>query len=451
MKNSDVDKTEIYNHLFNFISNAYSYNSDNYQLSYRYIKDNISKLEKSISKDYYISNTELYKSFYKNTYKEYFNIIKRQLDVENDIQKEYIRTFYKLQFTLLSMDDTSMTRSINDCIKNGKLHSIPIIISQEMSKNYLEMPDISFLKVSDIVNSLNEELTIPRELRKSLKNLNLDTAMDIMRNHNIYYDLKRHCFVNKKIFIESIGIENTTDNREEIPLNSTANSKELNAICSGTEVLNRVGNDELFTENELMDFCTFLSLSPMVGFHNEVGERIWRLIETLFQNNERSINFDKDRYYHCRSHRKGEMPFTFEEMLQAPHGIPWAGRFNQVGRSCYYFSDSRYGAEVEVKSHLRREEELQTVVIRPINNAILLDLSGTLKRGERFLKYLRFKVPEDDTNKMPKQYLIPCYVADCCRNIGFNGIKYYGSKEYMNYVCWTDGHFGYVNMILPNE
>lgn len=434
--------------LINLISTTLQDSLD-YQKSYNFIKDSIDKTNKKSSKDYDYSKSELYRAIYRKIYNEYFGLMKDYYKVENDAQKDAIRVMYDLQYILLSMNDTSMSKEIENCFMGGKLDGIPHVINQEIKKRRLNASDISFLKISDVMNNLDGELSIPRELRKSIEYLNLETAVDIMKNNNIYYDMEKHCFVNELLFAKSIGVANRAGISIATPKGSTANSKELNVICSGTELLNRVGNDELFTEDELMDFCTFLSLKPMLGPRNEVGERIWNLIETLHQNEEKSINFDKERYYHCRSHRMGEMPYTFEEMLQAPHGIPWAGRFNHVGRSCYYFSDTRYGAEVEVKSHLKREEELQTVIIRPINDATLLDLSGTLRRGERFLKYIRFKVPEDDRNKVPKQYLIPCYVADCCKDIGFNGIKYYGSKDYMNYVCWNDGYFDYVDMLLP--
>lgn len=56
------------------------------------------------------------------------------------------------------------------------------------------------------------------------------------------------------------------------------------------------------------------------------------------------------------------------------------------------------------------------------------------------------RFPLDDENKMPRQYLLPCFVADCCQMIGFDGIKYYGSQEYDNYVSWSDRYFEDIEM-----
>lgn len=52
-----------------------------------------------------------------------------------------------------------------------------------------------------------------------------------------------------------------------------------------------------------------------------------------------------------------------------------------------------------------------------------------------------FRLKENDTNKMPTEYLLPGYVAECCKLIGIEGIKFYGSEKYVNYVSWENGYF----------
>ena len=134
------------------------------------------------------------------------------------------------------------------------------------------------------------------------------------------------------------------------------------------------------------------------------------------------------------------MPFTVGQMLKAPYGLPWAGRFNHVGRSHYYFSDTPFGAKAEIKKHISAKDVIQTICISPCRDVKLLDLSNHIAGCNTFLKYIRFSLA-DAQDKMPREYLIPCYVSDCCKLIGFEGIKYYGTKDYNNYVVWTDGFF----------
>lgn len=94
---------------------------------------------------------------------------------------------------------------------------------------------------------------------------------------------------------------------------------------------------------------------------------------------------------------------------------------------------------------MTNNDVLQTVKLKPVKGILMLDLSGSLTRGKTFLRYLRFSL-SDVNDKMPREYLIPCYVSDCCKEIGFDGIKYYGAKDYSNYVAWNDGYFDYAGM-----
>ena len=46
----------------------------------------------------------------------------------------------------------------------------------------------------------------------------------------------------------------------------------------------------------------------------------------------------------------------------------------------------------------------------------------------------------------PREYLIPNFVSDCCKRLEIEGIKYYGGKDYSNYVSWHEGYFEFVKM-----
>ena len=45
-----------------------------------------------------------------------------------------------------------------------------------------------------------------------------------------------------------------------------------------------------------------------------------------------------------------------------------------------------------------------------------------------------------------REYLIPNFVSDCCKRLEIEGIKYYGGKDYSNYVSWHEGYFEFVKM-----
>lgn len=348
---------------------------------------------------------------------QHSNIINEKMI--NAISEFQIGIMYRISQSI----KTEMIRGISSCFTNARFDGIAQIINKTMKMPIIQATDLAFLRTSDLIDVLGKEIIYPRGMITSLRKLNKQTADIISLNNSLEYDVERNVFTSSQGEVDSKG---------------------LNVICSGKQILSD-SSGEIFTEDELIDFTTYLSRTLTLGGTTETGKKIISFIKELFSNNEKTIGFDKDKYYHCRSHEKGIMPFTYDQMLKAPYGLPWPGRFNHAGRSHYYFADTRLGAEAEVKKHMTNEDELQTVIIKPVKEIKLLDLSGTLKNGKLFLKYLRFSL-SDVNDKMPREYLLPCYVADCCKVIGFEGIKYTGSKEYYNYVTWDDGYFEYVGM-----
>ena len=171
-----------------------------------------------------------------------------------------------------------------------------------------------------------------------------------------------------------------------------------------------------------------------------IAIRIFNWLQTLYDEKSQQIDFDKEMYYHSRNRKKNAAPYTCDLMLKAPHGTPGAGRYNHPGQSHYYFASTQKGAENEVSKYKNDEEVTQTVRLIPNRTICLLDLSGAIKQCNTFLRYIRFPL-DSLTDKTPREYLIPCFIADCCQEIGFDGIKYKGSTEYDNYVAWTDGYF----------
>lgn len=348
-------------------------------------------------------------------YKELFNTYKGT-DLTVNMRLELERSQLSSIAQLCYCHETPMIHDAIGCFANAQYEYLPGIFNKALAGTTIGAADIAFIKTGTIIPIIDSELVYPRGFKTALKKLDKYTARDLSDNSNIEYDLKENQFKSPE---------------------SNVNSKGMSVICAGLEIF---GSDDLFTEVELMDFVSFLSRTPMNAGFTETGQKINEWLKELYEHHINIISFDQDIYYHCRARNIDAQPYTFDEMLKAPYGIPGAGRFNQVGRAHYYFADSKQGAEAEVKRHLRKDEVLQTVKLKPKREIQLLDLSGTLQRGASFLKMIRYPL-KDITNQMPREYLLPCFVAGCCEVIGIEGIKYYGSKEYSNYVSWEDGFF----------
>jgi hypothetical protein len=330
----------------------------------------------------------------------------------NAIQESQFSSLIQLALS----HETEMIHDLIGCMANAQYEYLPSVFNNAMAKDTMGAADVAFLKNGRLIPLIESELVYPRGLKTSIRGLTVASAVDIADKPDISYDNKKNEFLTSEASI---------------------NSKGMNIICTCREI---IGTGDLFTEVELMDFTSVLSRTPTAAGLCETGMKIYSWLEDLFKQGY-VVDFDCELYYHCRSRQKNSMPFTFDEMKKAPHGLPSAGRFNSVGRAHFYFANTRYGAEVEVKKHLKNDEVLQTVKLKPVKEIHLLDLSNTLQRGASFLKMMRYSVSDNENNKMPKEYLLPGYVADCCQMIGFDGIKYRGSDQYSNYVSWSDGYF----------
>lgn len=339
--------------------------------------------------------------------------------------------------------DSQMVKEVSANLSALNYSGVIKILNKTLEKKFLSASDISFFKTAKIIDAFKNEIYYPAGLVTALKTMNASTANNIANNKYLEFDLNQNRFVSK--------IESLDGNRPN------ATTKEMNVICSAVEtfesmkiILNeRAENNkseaeegEFIEEIELMDFMNYLFRTPNLGIDHSAGKKIMEAIRNIWESpsSNNKVGFDKKFYYHSRIRNKNDAPYINPQMLKAPVGVAGQGRYNHPGRSHYYFSDTKNGSIEEVRKYKNNDQEIQTVKIKPVKPAVILDLSSELKKGNIFLKYLRFQI-DSITNKMPREYLIPCFVSDCCQRIGFEGVKYYGSKSYSNYVCWNDGYF----------
>ncbi len=374
-----------------------------------------------------------------------------QIDLQRSIQpvltaySSYIKTlntpllsdsllsvFEKIQLPALAFSkiakQTPMIEAMTSAMVNMDYISCFSIANEALDKPRIIAPDVAFFRTTELAKAMRSGLSYPYGFSTALKSLNKSSAFAISDNPEIFYDVSRKGFSGE-------GVE-----KKGIVL-----SKELNVVCSAKDVIDSV-DDGFITELELMDFMSFLFDTPSFASNHPAGQKIYQFIQNLMnRDNEYKHGFDHEVFYHSRARKTEDRPFIHDEMLRVPIGIAGPGRYNNPGRSHYYFCDSAKGAEAEIKKH-NPDRTVQTIKLIPIKQIVLLDLSGTMRKGEAFLRYLRFPLSSVD-DRTPREYLIPCYVAECCKRIGFDGIKYYGGKGYSNYVAWTDGYFKFAGNV----
>ena len=198
---------------------------------------------------------------------------------------------------------------------------------------------------------------------------------------------------------------------------------------------------ELFSEISLTDLIKFESeLFENEYFANEskVGKKIFEIISGW----KRFVYLGDTIYFHARCLGKNNQPYLEQEMLKAPVMISSHGRYNEIGRSCYYFTDTKEGALTEVYKHCgSKKPSIQIAKLKKCKEARLIDLSQNVSKNNRFIDHLRFKV-DNTPGKIVKEYLLPNFVAGCCKKVGIDGIKYQGDG-YNCYVTWKDDYFSF--------
>lgn len=122
--------------------------------------------------------------------------------------------------------------------------------------------------------------------------------------------------------------------------------------------------------------------------------------------------------------------------------VPDDAMSSMTGRSCYYIAEDKEGALKEIYKHSGgTKPRVQVIGLKAVKSVKLLDLSGEVKKTNRFIEHMRFTV-ENEVGKTVHEYLLPNYVASCCKEIGIDGIRY-RSTGYNCCVLWRDDYFEY--------
>lgn len=350
-------------------------------------------------------------------------VIKDIVDQYNDFfsgNKKMMKSFlgaFSFQTELLRNTQKFYLTETIDSFRNNLIHnnyfSAMEAIANSLQRPIIEVPDIALLRLNKSLLDLIDA-DLPRGLRTSIETLHTKTALDLSTSENISYNSKDSTF-----FVES----NPEDN---------CKAGVVNVIFSVTRLFSDL------TEKELYALLRHLSTYPSLGSAHPVGKKILEIVKNI----ETTISFDSEYFYHARTLNDAVAPYTDEDMTCAPHGITSYGRFNHIGDNYFYFSDQETGAVEEVRKHSPKNR-VQVAKLRPNGKIRMVDISQNEENA--FLNYCRFKFDPDSVKKIPREYLIPSYFSDCCKLQGFDGIKYYGTQNYKNYVTWKDGHFVFID------
>lgn len=257
-----------------------------------------------------------------------------------------------------------------------------------------------------------DDLELPRGSKSVLRSLTKTTAKKLMQSDEIQFDPKEKDFYH----IDSPD--------------SKLSANQITVVESSLELFAE------FTLDELLSFESKLEQNFAFAARHPVGVRIYEILQSW----NGFVSFENITYYHARTLGKNQRPFHDSEMMKAPTNVSAHGRYNEVGRSCYYIAENKEGALKEIYKHSgKTKPRVQVIGLKAIKPAKLLDLSGDVKDTNRFIEHLRFTV-ENDAGRTVQEYLLPNFVASCCKELGIDGIRY-KSTGYKCCVLWKDDYF----------
>jgi hypothetical protein len=324
----------------------------------------------------------------------------------------------KIQWTALDAisrsTSTQMLASVGKALEVNNLEkAISSIVSSLIVDEITDAANIAFLKnASGLTNYAISQL--PRGTTTTLKNLTISTARKIAKTETLKYGFQDSTF-----FLQDIE-----DNDSHI------DAHHANIIYSSLDFLAELTFDELY---KFVNHCRTRSGLQLM---HPVGRRILEIVQDWTP----IVGFDKDRYFHARKLPFERQPYTIPQMEQLPIGMAGPGRYNNIDESHYYFADTAKGARVEITKHNRDVDYIQVAIIEPIREIRIADIS-VVDTQNQFLKYCRYAPDFAEAQQIPREYLLPSYFATCCKENNIDGIRYYGSNDYTNYVAWDDGYF----------
>lgn len=319
----------------------------------------------------------------------------------------------KLQKSLLDNDFIS---AASDYVQKLNMNWSKICGYTDIAQRSMQAQNIAMLRL--LPDYL--EYKLPYGVKDTVKKLSKKAAKRVAEADDILYDTKDRKFYH-----------------EEEPEKKVA-ARTITVITSSIELFADI------TVSQLIPFISKLADNKTFAINHPVGKHIYEIIQSW----NTFIDFDCEVFYHARPIEGEEKPYQLyleQEMLKAPPYISSHGRFNEVGSSCYYFADKKEGAINEIKKHCSsKTHAIEVAEIKPKRSIKMIDLSEAgLSKRNNFVDYIRLAA-SNNSGKIKKEYLLPNFVAACCREAGIEGIKYY-SSGYNCYVTWQDDYFSFVD------
>ncbi|SSY69949.1 Uncharacterised protein [Priestia megaterium] len=184
----------------------------------------------------------------------------------------------------------------------------------------------------------------------------------------------------------------------------------------------------MLSMDELEEFSTYLNEYPMLAYKHETGVKIYTMLSRHLDD-ERADLLIGSSLYRGRSCPKGSNGYPLDRMWEPPKEFASHGRYNTVGTTALYCTDriDYIPYEIHPNSH-------QQICIASIKVKRTLKILNINRLFGKFQGFIGEKVSQDGLYN--PNYALTNFIAECAREIGFNGLEYRGvnGDYYKNYA-----------------
>lgn len=188
-----------------------------------------------------------------------------------------------------------------------------------------------------------------------------------------------------------------------------------------------------FYKQELTDFQDIIYNYPLLAYKHPIGQKIYTVLQNHFDKGGYTTLSQGATVYRGRNRKRDSNTLKPDQLWNPPVGVASHGRYNSIGISVLYCTDSIEAIPNEI--HPQHDDEIDIATFQIKSSYKLLDVSKLFNGFEGFLS-----VQNAESKTLKSAYLLTNYIRDCCADIGYNGIRYKGvpgAGEYNNYAFFN--------------
>ncbi len=281
------------------------------------------------------------------------------------------------------------------------------------------------------------------EVIKKLTN-SIDFFKELKLPENIYNNIQIYKDYYKEInsLIPSTYLKYDKDEKQTFI--KSHNFKKLNVPIENSKDIISINNmvDNISPE-ECSDFINYISCYPMLAYKHRAGKKIYEFLKS-----QKEKNIINKIIYRVRMPSGNKtIPYTQNEMFEPAYKMPKQNRFSNIGINALYLSEKLEVAKEE--TDVKKEDRCTWIKLKIKSDLKILDVSD--KNIPLFAHC--HKMQESRQQMLNVEYLIPNFISDCSRNIGFDGIVYKSihDESCKNYVLFNVGKRDFEILELKNE